>query len=94
MAEHQSIIFSLFLIFTGAALLATLALFARQALIVGYIALGIALGPWGVAWIADTVLISDIAHVGIIFLLFLLGLNLSPQKLVHLLKQTTLLDYR
>ena len=90
MAEHQSIIFSLFLIFTGAALLATLALFARQALIVGYIALGIALGPWGVAWIADTVLISDIAHVGIIFLLFLLGLNLSPQKLVHLLKQTTL----
>ena len=90
MAEHQSIIFSLFLIFTGAALLATLALFARQALIVGYIALGIIFGPWGLAWIADTVLIADIAHVGIIFLLFLLGLNLSPQKLVQSLKQTTL----
>ena len=89
-AEHQSIIFSLFLIFTGAALLATLALYARQALIVGYIALGIAFGPWGLALISDTFLIAEIAHVGIIFLLFLLGLNLSPQKLIQLLKQTTL----
>jgi Kef-type K+ transport system membrane component KefB len=30
------------------------------------------------------------AEVGIIFLLFLLGLNLTPQKLLHLLRQTTL----
>ena len=86
----ESIIFSLFLIFTGAALIATLALFARQSLIIGYILLGIFLGPWGVAWVADTNLITDISNVGIIFLLFLLGLNLSPQKLLDLLKQTTI----
>ncbi len=91
MPDQQSIVFSLFLIFTGAALVATLALYARQALIIGYILLGIALGPWGLAWVADTSLIADIAQVGIIFLLFLLGLNLSPKKLVLLLRQTMLI---
>lgn len=91
MAEQQSIVFSLFLIFTGAALVATLALYARQALIIGYILLGVALGPWGLAWVADTSLIADIAKVGIIFLLFLLGLNLSTKKLVLLLRQTMLI---
>jgi Kef-type K+ transport system membrane component KefB len=89
--DQQSIVFSLFLIFTGAALVATLALYARQALIIGYILLGVALGPWGLAWVADTSLIADIAKVGIIFLLFLLGLNLSPKKLVLLLRQTMLI---
>ena len=89
MPEPQSIVYSLFLIFTGAALVATAALYARQALIIGYIFLGIALGPWGLAWVADTSLITDIAQVGIIFLLFLLGLTLSPRKLMLLLGQTT-----
>jgi Kef-type K+ transport system membrane component KefB len=85
---EQSIVFTLFLIFTGAALAATLALFARQALIIAYIILGVLLGPWGAGWVSDTSLIADMAHVGIIFLLFLLGLNLTPQKLGQLLKQT------
>lgn len=85
---EDSIVFTLFLIFTGAALAATLALYARQALIVAYIFLGVLLGPWGAGWVSDTRLIADMAHVGIIFLLFLLGLNLTPQKLGLLLKQT------
>lgn len=83
-------LFSLFLIFVGAAVFATLALMARQSLIIAYILLGIALGPWGVKWVTDTNLIQDISNIGIIFLLFLLGLNLSPRKLLDLLKQTTI----
>ena len=90
MPENQSIVFTLFLIFTGAACFATLALFARQALIVGYIVLGVLVGPWGAGWVADTRLIANLAEIGIIFLLFLLGLNLTPQKLWLLLKQTLL----
>jgi Kef-type K+ transport system membrane component KefB len=89
MAEDHTIVFSLFLIFTGAAVLATLALFARQALIIGYIVLGALLGPWGLGWVGDTNLIANLAEIGIIFLLFLLGLNLPPQKLWLLLRQTT-----
>ncbi|NND81233.1 MAG: cation:proton antiporter [Gammaproteobacteria bacterium] len=83
-------LFSLFLIFVGAAVFATLALFARQSLIIGYIVLGVVLGPWGLRWVTDTGLIQDISNIGIIFLLFLLGLNLSPRKLLELLRQTTI----
>jgi Kef-type K+ transport system membrane component KefB len=90
MFEDQSIIVTLFLVFIGAALTATLMLYSRQALIIGYIVTGIALGPWGMNWVSDTRLIADMADVGIIFLLFLLGLNLTPQKLLQLFRQTTL----
>ena len=88
--HEPSIIFSLFLIFVGAAIAATVALYVRQALIIGYILLGIVVGPAGLAWVSDTDLISDISHIGIIFLLFLLGLNLSPGKLVALFRQTAI----
>ncbi len=86
----ESIVFSVFLIFTGAALLATAALFARQAMPVAYIVLGVAVGPSGLRWISDAALIEGMAHIGIIFLLFLLGLNLHPQKLLLLFRQTTI----
>ncbi len=86
----QDILFSIFLVFTGAAVLSTIALFARQTLLVAYIALGVLLGPSGFGLVSDTDLISEIAHIGIIFLLFLLGLDLYPQKLVQLFRQTTI----
>jgi len=87
--EDVSIVYILFLIFTGAALLATLALSIRQSLIIAYIALGLLIGPWGLGLIKDAALIQNIANVGIIFLLFLLGLNLNPQELIRMAKETT-----
>jgi len=72
----------IFLIFTGAAVFATLALFARQTMIVAYILLGILLGPWGVALVDNTEFIEGISKTGIIFLLYLLGLDLLPQQLL------------
>ena len=83
----DSVIFSIFLIFTGAAVMAALALYARQSLLVAYIALGWLAGPWGLGWIPDAELVEGIGHVGIIFLLYLLGLNLHPQKLIRLLRE-------
>ena len=78
----ESVLFSVFLIFTGAALLATVALFARQSLLIAYIAVGVIAGPSVTGLIADPHLIGELAHIGIIFLLFLLGLDLSPRKLL------------
>ena len=80
----QSIVFSVFLIFTGAAALATLALFARQSMLVAYILLGMAMGPAALGLVTDVALLQDLSHVGVVFLLFLLGLNLHPQDLWHL----------
>ncbi len=89
MLEH-SLFTSFFLIFTGAAVLASVALFTRQPLLVAYIVLGALLGPYGLELVADTNLLTDIAHIGIIFLLFLLGLDMQPAHLIHMLKKATL----
>lgn len=82
-------IYQLFLIFTGAAALATLALFARQALPIAYIVLGILIGPHGSQQINDASAIEEMAQIGIMFLLFLLGLDLSPQRLLQMLRKAT-----
>jgi Kef-type K+ transport system membrane component KefB len=83
----DSIIFSIFLIFTGAAVLAALALYARQSLLVAYILLGGIVGPWGLKLVNDPEIIQQIGHIGIIFLLFLLGLNLQPAQLARMLRE-------
>lgn len=86
----QSIVFSVFLIFTGAAALATAALYARQSVLVAYILLGMLLGPFSLGLVKDVALLQELSHVGIVFLLFLLGLNLHPQDLWHLFRKATL----
>lgn len=87
--DTHSIGFTIFLVFTGAALFATLALFARQSLLVAYIVLGMLLGPWGLGLVNDPDLVRDISEFGIVFLLFLLGLNLQPQDLLNMVRKTT-----
>lgn len=83
----DSIVFSIFLIFTGAAVLAGLALYARQSMLVAYILLGVLAGPWVFRLVTDATTIQGVGHVGIIFLLYLLGLNLHPQKLLKMLRE-------
>ncbi len=84
-----SITFSFFLIFSGAALFASIALYTRQPLIIAYIALGAVIGPYGFSLVTDLQLLSDIGHIGIIFLLFLLGLDMQPQALWATLRKST-----
>ena len=86
----DSVLYIMFLIFFGAAVVATLAMMARQAMLVSYIVLGIALGPAMLGWVGDAQLIRQFSDIGILFLLFLLGLNLPPQKLVGLVRETTI----
>ena len=87
--DADSVTFSFFLIFSGAALFASVALYTRQPLIIAYIALGAGIGPYGLSLVTDLQLLSDIGHVGIIFLLFLLGLDMQPQALWSTLRKST-----
>jgi Kef-type K+ transport system membrane component KefB len=87
--SNQPVVFSLVLIFTGAAVMASLMLWTRQAMIIGYILAGAIIGPWGLGWLADTRVITGLAEIGIVFLLFLLGLDLTPQKLLRMFRATT-----
>ena len=85
---ESGITFTFAAIFLGAAVLSSVALYARQPIIIAYIALGVALGPFGLAVVSDTT-VSDAGHVGIIFLLFLLGLDMKPSALWNSLRQST-----
>lgn len=89
--ENESLVFTLFLIFFGAAVVATLSMLLRQSLIIAYIALGLLIGPSGLQLINDAELLQGISSIGIIFLLFLLGLNLNPRELLQLARQTSLI---
>ena len=87
--DTNSITFAFFLIFSGTAVLASLALYTRQPLLIAYIALGALIGPYGMGYVTDLKLLSDIAHFGIIFLLFLLGLDMQPQALMSTMKKAS-----
>jgi Kef-type K+ transport system membrane component KefB len=87
--DSISIVNSFFLIFSGAAVLASIVLFTRQPIIIAYIALGALIGPFGLNYVSDARLLSEIAEIGIIFLLFLLGLDMQPCSLIQMLKKAT-----
>ena len=76
-----SIVHSFFLIFAGAAAVASVALYARQPLILSYIIIGAIVGPFGLNYVSEARVLSEIAEIGIIFLLFLLGLDMQPKSL-------------
>lgn len=83
MLDH--ILFQFVLIFAGAALFATLFLYLKQPIILSYIVLGIVVGPKGLGLITDAEQIEQLSRIGIILLLFLIGLNFQPAKLVGLI---------
>jgi glutathione-regulated potassium-efflux system ancillary protein KefC len=70
------------LIYLGAGLLAV-PLFARLGLgsVLGYLAAGVAIGPWGLALIAHPETVLHFAEFGVVMLLFLIGLELEPDRL-------------
>jgi Kef-type K+ transport system membrane component KefB len=87
----DNIIYELVLIFAGAAVLATLFLYLKQPIILAYIALGVAIGPSGLQLIDNPDHIEHLSHVGIILLLFLIGLNLRPDRMVGLFGKVSML---
>lgn len=49
--------------------------------VLGYLAAGIIIGPFGLALIADAEHILHFAELGVVFLLFIIGLELKPSRL-------------
>lgn len=85
---NQSVAFAIFIIFGGSAILATVALYTRQSLLVAYIAVGCILGPFCLGLVPNGRTLQNAGAIGIFFLLFLLGLDLQPKKFLHVLKKT------
>jgi Kef-type K+ transport system membrane component KefB len=90
MNPFDNIVFEMAIIFVGASALATVFLYLRQPIILAYIGLGMLAGPWGLRVVEDPAHIEHISHIGIILLMFLIGLNLHPQKLLKLLRSAAI----
>ena len=70
------------LVYLGAAVLAVpLARLLGLGSIIGYLAAGIAIGPWGLKFVTEAQDMLHFAEFGVVLMLFLVGLELEPRRL-------------
>jgi len=64
-------------------MLGLLAHVARQPLILSYLIGGFVIGPYGIGWVKSEQSISTISELGLIFMLFMIGLEIDLKKIVR-----------
>jgi glutathione-regulated potassium-efflux system ancillary protein KefC len=70
------------LVYLGAAVVAVpIARLLGLGSVIGYLAAGIAIGPWGLALVTDPAAMLSFAEFGVVLMLFLVGLELDPKRL-------------
>lgn len=57
--------------------------FFRQPLILAYLVAGFFIGPFGMGWVKSQESISTISELGLIFMLFMIGLEIDLKKIVR-----------
>src|SRR5436309_9307458 len=63
--------------------LGLLAHFSRQPLILAYLIAGFFIGPFGMGWVKSQESINVISELGLIFMLFMIGLEIDLKKIVR-----------
>jgi Kef-type K+ transport system membrane component KefB len=63
--------------------LGLLAHFSRQPLILAYLIAGFIIGPFGMGWVKSRESINVISELGLIFMLFMIGLEIDLKKIVR-----------
>ena len=80
--DHATTWLTTSLIYLAAAVIAVpLARALGLGSIIGYLAAGIVIGPWGLALVTDAQTILTVAEFGVVLMLFLVGLELEPRRL-------------
>ncbi|KAA3627503.1 MAG: transporter [Proteobacteria bacterium] len=71
-----------------AATIIAVPLFQRLGLgsVLGYLSAGAVIGPWGLGFISEVEDIRHIAEFGVVFLLFIIGIEISPARLKKMRK--------
>ncbi|MGD9951321.1 MAG: monovalent cation:proton antiporter-2 (CPA2) family protein [Burkholderiales bacterium] len=90
MAEHGFLYQALIYLAAG---VVAVPLFRRLGLgsVLGFLAAGMVIGPWGFALVAHPETVLQFAEFGVVLLLFLVGLELNPQRLWRLRRTIFLL---
>jgi glutathione-regulated potassium-efflux system ancillary protein KefC len=80
--EHASTWLTNSLVYLAAAVIAVpLSRYLGLGSIIGYLAAGIAIGPWGLGLVSNVQDILHFAEFGVVLMLFLIGLELEPRRL-------------
>ena len=88
--DHSSIILSLFVMLVAAKVMAEIFERLKQPAVVGEILAGVIIGPSLLGWVTPSDLISILAEIGVIFLLFTVGLETKPQAIFRVGKRAFL----
>lgn len=79
--DHSSVILALFVMLTAAKIMAEIFERMKQPAVVGEILAGVIIGPSLLGWVAPSELITILAEIGVIFLLFTVGLETKPRDI-------------
>src|SRR6185503_15421848 len=87
---HTDVLLSLLIMLASAKILAEVFERLGQPAVVGEIIAGVLVGPSVLAWVAPSDLISILAEIGVIFLLFSVGLETKPGSILRVGKTATI----
>lgn len=87
MVEDVGLLLSLGILAGVALLLGLVFARLRSSVVAAEILAGMLVGPYVLGWVTDTTVIGDLASVGIVVLLFLIGLELDPVKFLAMIRR-------
>jgi Kef-type K+ transport system membrane component KefB len=80
-APSDDLLYSIGICVGAAAVLAVVGWRLRQPLILAYLLTGVVIGPVGLKWVTSQASIGTVAEIGLILLLFIIGLEIDVKKL-------------
>lgn len=84
--EETHYLQTILIFLTAAIVFVSLSKFLRLSSVFGYLIAGIVIGPFGLSLIQDSHTAAAISELGVLFLLFTIGLELSLERLVEIKK--------
>ncbi len=88
--ENARILLDLFIMLAAAKLMAEVFERLKQPAVVGEILAGVIIGPSLLGWVAPSAIINILAEIGVIFLLFNVGLETKPQAIFQVGKRAVI----
>ena len=80
---HDTLLRDIALCIGAAWLLGMLAQLGRQPVLLAYLVAGVVIGPVGLGWVEDRGSIHTISELGLMFLLFMIGLEIDLKRIVR-----------
>ena len=81
---HFGVLANIIIVLFAAVLVTTVLRRLRLPPILGYLLVGMIVGPYGLDWINDSTNVIQLAEFGVVFLMFTIGLEFSLPKLIAL----------